>query len=975
MDEERAEQEKMTPYHSQYYAHELTKRCSSEKLEKLSQSLFNASVDMNPHQIEAALFAFRSPLSRGAILADEVGLGKTIEAALIISQLWAERKRRILIIVPTSLRKQWNRELVEKFFISSQILETRLYNALKKQGQSNPFELSDEIAICSYHFARSKADDIRRINWDLVIIDEAHRLRNVYKKSTKIARAILEAIQPCPKVLLTATPLQNNLMELYGLTQFIDQHIFGDEISFRSLFGRHNNLKASHFADLKARLRPICQRTLRRQVTEYVPYTNRLAITQDFTPSEHEQRLYDEISEYLSRDELLAMPSGQRQLITMVFRKLLASSTFAIAGTLETLVSRLKTELTDLQPEKDLTETMSEDFESLEEIKEEWTEEEEAPPPESAEENRTDTPQVQLLKAEIEELEGYRNLAVSITENAKGQELLTALKKGFAKLAELGAARKAVIFTESRRTQAYLKQLLEENGYQHEIVLFNGTNTDPESQQIYKDWCERHAGDDQITGSRTADMRSALVEHFHNRASILITTESGAEGINLQFASLVVNYDLPWNPQRIEQRIGRCHRYGQKHDVVVINFLNRKNAADVRVFQLLSEKFRLFDGVFGASDEVLGAIESGVDFEKRIAEIYQNCRTPEQIEAAFNTLQQELEEQIAARLADTRQQLLEHFDEEVHERLRLNREQTRQQISRLEEWLWLLTKYELDGLATFNADHYAFDLKTVPDGMTEDGVPCGHYQLLTKVTEGDAAIHYRPGHPLAETLIERAKEKQIAPHEVAFLYSQHPTKISVVENLLAKTGWLSLTQVSIKALDTEDHLVFAALTDDGELVDQETCERLFAIAGSVGAEVSVPLEWQERLMTATETSTNSIIEDISSRNNNYFEQEMEKVDKWAEDLKESLEIELKELDVQIKALKREARLAADLQTKLDHRRKASELEKQRHRKRRGIFEAQDEIENKREDLIAEVENRLKQTVTKKPLFTIRWSVI
>ena len=135
---------------------------------------------------------------------------------------------------------------------------------------------------------------------------------------------------------------------------------------------------------------------------------------------------------------------------------------------------------------------------------------------------------------------------------------------------------------------------------------------------IYADLAERHAGTDRVTGSRTADMRSALVDYFREQGQIMIATEAGAEGINLQFCSLVVNYDLPWNPQRIEQRIGRCHRYGQKHDVVVVNFLNRKNAADQRVFQLLAEKFQLFEGVFGASDEVLGAIESGVDFERRI---------------------------------------------------------------------------------------------------------------------------------------------------------------------------------------------------------------------------------------------------------------------------------------------------------------------------------------------------------------------
>ena len=186
-------------------------------------------------------------------------------------------------------------------------------------------------------------------------------------------------------------------------------------------------------------------------------------------------------------------------------------------------------------------------------------------------------------------------------------------------------------------------------------MLFNGTNNDPSSKAIYKRWLARHAGTDRISGSPSADMRAALVEHFRDEATILIATEAAAEGINLQFCSLVVNYDLPWNPQRIEQRIGRCHRYGQKFDVVVVNFLNRSNAADQRVYQLLDEKFRLFDGVFGASDEVLGAIESGVDFEKRIADIYLTCRsTAEQIAFEFDALQHELEVEIAEGQRDAR---------------------------------------------------------------------------------------------------------------------------------------------------------------------------------------------------------------------------------------------------------------------------------------------------------------------------------
>ena len=232
---------------------------------------------------------------------------------------------------------------------------------------------------------------------------------------------------------------------------------------------------------------------------------------------------------------------------------------------------------------------------------------------------------------------------------------------GFAKAREFGADEKAIIFTESRRTQSYLLRVLANSPFADHIVLFNGTNTDEGSKAIYREWLARHNGSDRVTGSKTADMRSALVDYFRERGKIMIATEAGAEGINLQFCAMVVNYDLPWNPQRIEQRIGRCHRYGQKHDVVVVNFINQENEADQRVYQLLSEKFQLFEGVFGASDEVLGVIEAGVDFEKRIAGIYQQCRQTGEIKAAFDQLQHELTLEINQAMTHTRQTIAGKF--------------------------------------------------------------------------------------------------------------------------------------------------------------------------------------------------------------------------------------------------------------------------------------------------------------------------
>jgi len=344
--------------------------------------------------------------------------------------------------------------------------------------------------------------------------------------------------------------------------------------------------------------------------------------------------LYDMVTEYLQREQLYALPNSQRQLITLILRKLLASSTFAIAGAMESLANRLKKQVKEARSQNGLTE-LAQDFEAFEADAEEWDQDE---APDSAQ-----PLDVTAIEAEIGELEQFRDLAVGITENAKGQALLSALAHGFAKAKELGAAEKAIIFTESRRTQNYLISLLSQNGYQGQIVLFNGTNSDALSKAIYTAWVDRHKGTDLVTGSKSSDMRAALVDCFKQQAKIMIATEAGAEGINLQFCSMIVNYDLPWNPQRIEQRIGRCHRYGQQHDVVVINFINRKNAADQRVFELLDQKFKLFSGVFGASDEVLGVIESGVEFEKRVAAIYQNCRSTAEIEAEFLRLQQEME--------------------------------------------------------------------------------------------------------------------------------------------------------------------------------------------------------------------------------------------------------------------------------------------------------------------------------------------
>jgi SNF2 family DNA or RNA helicase len=709
----------LTTYHTKYFAYDLTRQLPSNDVGKLTASLQNAQVDLNPHQVEAALFAFKSPLSKGAVLADEVGLGKTIEAGIILSQQWAERKRKLLIIGPSNLRKQWNRELADKFYLPSVILEAKSFNSLIKEGNLNPFNQEDTIVICSYHFAKNKAPYLKNLNWDLVIIDEAHRLRNVYKPSNKIGNGIKDALEHCKKVLLTATPLQNSILELYGLVSLIDPYIFGDLKSFKSQFSRNiaaTTADEENYEDLRSRLQPICKRTLRRQVLEYIKYTERKPLVQEYFPNEDETTLYNWVTDYLQRPKLYALPFSQRQLMTLILRKLLASSTYAIYGTLDALVKRLENIVTNhsIDSESEITS----DFEIFDEIQDEWESDEEDEREAEVEDNFEEVTfteeEIEEVKSELADLQKFRALAQRIRKNSKAEQLFTALERGFKALESLGAHQKALIFTESRRTQDFICDLLETRGYTDKVVKFNGSNTDTKSKEIYAAYLRKHKGTDILTGSLTADKRAAIVDYFKEDATIMVATEAAAEGINLQFCSLVINFDLPWNPQRIEQRIGRCHRYGQKFDVVVVNFLNKANAADQRVYELLDQKFRLFDGVFGASDEVLGSIGNGVDFEKRIASIYQQCRTIEEIQLAFDELQQELKPDISEKVKETRKVLIENFDEEVREKLKTNLFESTENLNRFEERLWDTTKFFLNSSAQFDDSTYTFTLNEDP---------------------------------------------------------------------------------------------------------------------------------------------------------------------------------------------------------------------------------------------------------------------
>lgn len=925
----------LTDFHAKYMGLVLSKSTWGSGYEKLAATLADARVDLNPHQVEAALFAFHSPFMKGAILADEVGLGKTIEAGLVIAQMWAEQKRRILVVVPASLRAQWRQELIEKFYLPAVILDSDAFRDCEKAGMPNPFE-QEAVVITSYHFAHARAAYIRAVTWDMAVIDEAHRLRNVYKSDNIMATALHEALGDCFKLLLTATPLQNSLLELYGLVGFIDDHIFGDLDSFKAQFSFLRGDHTHEYDDLSERLHTLCIRTLRRQVTEYIRYTERLPLTQEFTPTAGEQEFYDRFSRYLQRDNLWALPNSGRHLISLMLWKMLSSSTFAVAGTLEKLILRL--------------EAMRDSGYNLTHIKvndwEEFLSEEDTESP-IHKRKLTDKERTSLSE-EIEELKSYHRLANSIEHNAKGDALLTALDKAFAKLKELKAPQKAVIFTESRRTQDYITRLLQNSRYKNAFTLYHGGLNEKQKQEVKAD--------------------------FEAGAKLLIATEAAAEGLNLQYCSLVVNYDLPWNPQRIEQRIGRCHRYGQKNDVVVVNFLNQNNLADRRVYELLCEKFQLFEGVFGASDEVLGVVD-GLDFENRILDIYQQCRTAAEIEARFQELRDSLSPQIDARMQDIRGKLLENFDDEVTEKLRLNYDSSAAFLSRFDRMLWELTRYMLRDNADFDEERKTFTLIKNPYYTSHYG-----YKRFGGAYRMDKAApleeRYRLKGSLAQTVLRAADEELYRTQgTVCFDLTGYAGKISSLEPFIGKSGYLALYDMEIiYPARREFRLLFAGFSEDGADLSQDQLRRLFDLSGEQETLPELDEAAAERLETLYQAERGRILEEAARQNGAWFDEEMDKLEKWARDVKQSMEKGLKELDGRIAELKKAARKPVKLQEKLELQEQIAALEDKRNKQRFDLYSEQDEIDRRKEALIEETKGRLRQKVNGRRVFAIKWRV-
>ncbi|MCE9501066.1 MAG: DEAD/DEAH box helicase family protein [Leptospira sp.] len=545
--------------------------------DKLS-SLSNSRTRLLPHQIESTHIVVNS-FSPRFILADEVGLGKTIEAALIMKELsFRNDYKRVLIVVPSPLAIQWKQELKNKFNEDFTIVKRKNF---VDSGVEN-WQNFDRV-ITSIDFIKNPkySDEILKRKWNIVIFDEAHRLRRDYSKITRAYIFAEKIAKKCESLLLlSATPFRGKLEELFYLVHLVDPNILGPYQSFVNEYVLGNR------SDLREKISKVL---LRRRKVEVGGFTKRFAKTVRIDLSVQERQFYDETTDYVKREYNLAMNTQNRAtgFVMIVFQKLLDSSVVAL--------------LNALQKRKFMIETKLHSFGKAPASVDDWDLNETEEVEEFISELETSAHnELKNIKRELLSLNRLILLGKAIREDRKSIKL----RETLVKLKSEGN-KKFIIFTQFRSTQDYLCRVLSD----FDIVLFHG--------------------------SLTADAKEDAISKFKTQSEILISTEAGGEGRNLQFANILFNYDLPWSPLKIEQRIGRIHRFGQKENVYIFNFASKDTVAE-KILSVLTNKIKLFEDSIGASDALLGTIEDELDFNSSLMKFVTGSKTQEEIETEFD---------------------------------------------------------------------------------------------------------------------------------------------------------------------------------------------------------------------------------------------------------------------------------------------------------------------------------------------------
>ena len=873
----------LTPYHARYFALLLTRR--SVGVERYLPALSTASIDLHPHQIDAAVFATRSPFRDGVILADEEGLGKTVEAGIALLQAYLEKKTRLLVLCPPPLVEYWRNELRSKFSLPVVGLD----------------ELDDSggVVVLSYQKAYRQAGNLAAVPWDLCVLDEAHLIANAGPSGHMQANALQEALHRRPKYLVTATPMQNSLLDLYYLVRFIDDTTFpSDPEDFRARY----MARKTHRDELANRAQMLCQRTLRRQALT-MPFIKRTARTIIVPPSPEEEALSRRLSLYFHRENLVAFPRVKEHRIRLTYWKMLASSPSALHASLLRLCERL------------------------------------ADNPEAAD--------------ELRELREIAAMTERIAPGSRATVFLDALNDAIWRLREAGVPERAVIFSENTDTLDSIRKLLCGHGYRPEdIVGYYG-------------------------GSRS---KHALHDFTHGKAHVLLATDGSAAGLDISQCALVINYDLPWNVQKLEQRISRCHRYGQQHDVLVLNFIDPTNRADRRLYDSINKKLKRFDDLFGASETILGQLAGAGDPAPEF-------RTEDAIQADRVARTADNLPEIEKRVEKAEADILAHFDDEVRQRFAKYGETIPAALSRMDYWLWELTRYRLHHRAAFDEMKRSFVLDKSP------------YQdlRLQRITYGmDRSLppgeRYLLGHPLARRILADCLEG-IFEHGSLTLVAGSGFSPGL-------SGELGLWQIGMMSEVTHATVpVLCGVTDGGEPLTHDDCAGILKLEvisceggpkwdensgetyrgrtwrGAAPAEDGRPSIRNRELDALRDQAMETARQRLAMKHDEVLQTELARLRQWAEDEETALKERQEDLRRRIADAKSRLDKTSGYVQRFQANQRTAELEKERRREEERLFMLAAEVRRKRDERMEEAKLKSKCRFWDEEMFVVNFKVM
>jgi hypothetical protein len=920
-----------------YRAEDLVRLRRSDERRRYAAPQRAAQVDANPHQISAVIFALGRLREGGCILADEVGLGKTIEAGLVIAQMMAEGARRVLLITPKPLLGQWRQELYQLFNI----------DAIEAQTRVGGFDGEGVFVIGREAAGSVKGRDALLLTapFDLCVIDEAHEVfAGIYKRFDKLGiyndeaahaqtagrlREVLNASRT-PVLLLTATPMQNNLVELWGLVQYVDPlgTLLGDLATFREVFCGvdERQLAPGQEEELRDRLRVVLQRTLRRDAQPFLekPFVGREARLFEYTMSPAERALYDDVTKYLLEPGILAFQGSQRQLLLIGFHRRMASSTRALAVSLGRVAVRLRRMLGGAAgqeidgevpgarpPARSLADARDDSAHDRRQGFRDDLEEEEV-----VDDDVVPSANLGGVSQELARVEGFVARAEALgAEDSKFRALLQALNFVTGRAGKSHGSGKLVIFTESLVTQAYLRDRLVESGQIKDaaITLFSGNNDSPRAQEALRRWTLEVPQGEGAKTDREIAVRLALVHEFKTRSRVFISTEAGAKGLNLQFCNTVVNYDLPWNPQRIEQRIGRCHRYGQTHDVTVINFLAKGNLTQELTFEILSQKLELFGSVLSASDQILhratGAVGGevlasvlGNDLEAELTRIYDRARTQEEVAEKLRDLRDNVTEErkrFEEENARTRYLIEQRLEEDLQQVFRGYKENVPGALAELDRDLESVVVGYLD------AQGIPYEREAVADAVLlrvppSPSLPAELHDGITAAI-GPSKEHtsLNMSHPLVEAAVAETRASSVRLSAVVTPPVEAPEELRA---LAGERGRLRLMKLSFDGFERVELLVPILRLESGRIVSQPLAETLLRGTMRDASQPKLSTISDDDLQDATDETLFSLQSTVDADEQKRFERAEQQAERFIEDRllvlrrrRQTLETRLEEL--------------------------------------------------------------------------------